>query len=47
MEVGTIILLEICAAHARNRERALALYAIAQGSCATQVAARTGATRRP
>ena len=30
------------APHARTRERALALYDMAQGSCATQVAARTG-----
>src|SRR4051794_34880149 len=30
------------APHARTRERALALYDIAQGSCATRVAARTG-----
>jgi hypothetical protein len=34
--------LALNAPHARTRERALALYAIAQGSCATQVAARTG-----
>jgi transposase len=30
------------APHARTRERALALYDIAQESCATQVAERTG-----
>src|SRR5436190_21609500 len=30
------------APHARTRERALALYDIAQGSCATRVAGRTG-----
>jgi transposase len=30
------------AAHARSRERFLALHAIAEGACATQVAARTG-----
>jgi transposase len=30
------------AAHARSRERFLALYDIAQGACATQVAMRTG-----
>ena len=30
------------APHARTRERALALYEITQGSCATRVAARTG-----
>src|SRR6187431_3048405 len=34
--------LALNAPHARTRERALALYDIAQGSCATQVAARTG-----
>ena len=32
----------LSAAHARTRERALALYEITQGSCATRVAARTG-----
>jgi transposase len=30
------------AAHARSRERFLALYDIAEGACATQVALRTG-----
>jgi Homeodomain-like domain len=30
------------AAHARSRERFLALHDIAEGACATQVAARTG-----
>jgi hypothetical protein len=30
------------AAHPRSRERSLALYDIARGSCATRVAARTG-----
>ena len=30
------------ASHARSRERFLALYDIARGGCATQVAARTG-----
>lgn len=30
------------ASHARSRERFLALYDIAQGACATQVAKRTG-----
>ena len=34
--------LAMSAPHARTRERALALYDMAQGSCATQVAARTG-----
>ncbi len=34
--------LALSAPHARTRERALALYDIAQGSCTTQVAARTG-----
>jgi hypothetical protein len=34
--------LAMSAPHARTRERALALYDIAQGSCATRVAARTG-----
>ena len=34
--------LALNAPHARTRERALALYDMAQGSCATQVAARTG-----
>src|SRR4051794_14786873 len=34
--------LALSAPHARTRERALALYEIAQGSCATRVAARTG-----
>ena len=34
--------LALSAAHARTRERALALYDIAQESCATRVAARTG-----
>ena len=37
--------LALSAPHARTRERALALYDIAQGGCATQVALRTG--RRP
>jgi transposase len=32
----------LSAAHARSRERFLALYDIAQGACATQVAMRTG-----
>ena len=32
----------LSAPHARTRERALALYEITQGSCATRVAARTG-----
>ena len=32
----------LSALHARTRERALALYEITQGSCATRVAARTG-----
>jgi hypothetical protein len=30
------------AAHARSRERFLALHDIAEGACATQVTARTG-----
>jgi transposase len=30
------------ASHARSRERFLALYDMAQGACATQVAKRTG-----
>ena len=34
--------LALSAPHARTRERALALYDIAQESCATQVAERTG-----
>ncbi len=34
--------LAMSAPHARTRERALALYEITQGSCATRVAARTG-----
>ena len=34
--------LAMSAPHARPRERALALYEIAQGSCATRVAGRTG-----
>ncbi len=34
--------LAMTAPHARTRERALALYEITHGSCATQVAARTG-----
>lgn len=34
--------LALSAPHARTRERALALYEIAQESCATRVAARTG-----
>src|SRR4051812_28898828 len=34
--------LAMSAPHARTRERALALYEIAQGSCATRVAGRTG-----
>ena len=34
--------LALGAPHARTRERSLALYEIAQGSCATRVAARTG-----
>ena len=34
--------LALSAPHPRTRERALALFDIAQGSCATQVAARTG-----
>jgi hypothetical protein len=34
--------LAMSAPHARTRERALALYDIAQASCATQVAERTG-----
>jgi transposase len=34
--------LALKAPHARTRERALALYDIAQGGCATQVATRTG-----
>ena len=32
----------LSAPHARTRERALALYEITQGSCATRVAGRTG-----
>jgi transposase len=32
----------LSASHARSRERFLALYDIAQGACATQVAMRTG-----
>jgi hypothetical protein len=34
--------LALNAPHARTRERALALYDMAQGCCASQVAARTG-----
>jgi transposase len=34
--------LALSAPHARTRERALALYEITQGSCATRVAACTG-----
>jgi len=34
--------LALNAPHARTRERALALFDIAQGCCATRVAARTG-----
>lgn len=34
--------LALTAAHRRSRERFLALHEIAQGSCATAVAARTG-----
>ena len=34
--------LAMSAPHARTRERALALYEITQGSCATRVAVRTG-----
>ena len=34
--------LALSAPHPRTRERALALYDITQGSCATQVAERTG-----
>ena len=34
--------LALSAAHARSRERFLALHDIAQGACATQVAERTG-----
>ena len=34
--------LAMSAPHARTRERALALYEITQGSCATRVAGRTG-----
>src|SRR3954470_13687608 len=34
--------LALSAPHARTRERALALYEITQGSCATRVAGRTG-----
>jgi hypothetical protein len=34
--------LALTAAHPRSRERFLALHEIAQGSCATAVAARTG-----
>src|SRR5215203_1866658 len=37
----------LSAPHARTRERALALYEITQGSCATRVAARTGRHPRP
>ena len=36
----------LSAPNARTRERALALYDIAQGSCATRVAARTGRHRQ-
>ena len=39
--------LAMSAPHARTRERALALYDIAQGSCATRVAGRTDAIPRP
>ena len=34
--------LALSASHARTHERALALYDIARGSCATRLAARTG-----
>jgi hypothetical protein len=34
------------AGHARSRERFLALYDMAEGACATQVAARTGRHRQ-
>jgi len=34
--------LALNAVHARSRERFLALHDIAQGACATQIAARTG-----
>ena len=34
--------LALSAPHARTRERALALFAITQGRCATRLAARTG-----
>ena len=34
--------LALSASHTRTRERALALFDIAQGTCATQVALRTG-----
>ena len=34
--------LALSAAHARSRERFLALHDIAEGACATQVAERTG-----
>jgi len=34
--------LALSAVHARSRERFLALHDIAQGACATQIAARTG-----
>jgi transposase len=34
--------LALSATHARSRERFLALYDVAQGACATQVATRTG-----
>lgn len=34
--------LALSAAHARSRERFLALHDVAQGACATQVAERTG-----
>jgi hypothetical protein len=34
--------LAMSASHARTRERSLALYEIAQGSCATRIATRTG-----
>jgi transposase len=34
--------LALSASHPRTRERALALYDVAQGACATQVAAHSG-----
>src|SRR3712207_5121752 len=39
---GDLRHLAMSAPHARTRERALALYEITQGSCATRLAARTG-----